>query len=76
MAGIGAKATARRLRKGGPTYIQRSRQVSSEEKALFHNVLGAGRSHVIREFFGLSEADQTAAASLVERAILVGLQGR
>jgi hypothetical protein len=56
MATVSAKATAKRLRTG-PTFIQRSRAVSSEQKAIYHNVLGAGGRGVIREFFGVSESE-------------------
>jgi hypothetical protein len=44
--------------------LQRSRAIPPAEKAAFHNVTGAGRSQVKREFFSLSEAD---ADALVER---------
>lgn len=55
---VSAKATAKRLRRAGaPTFIQRSREVASEQKAIWHNVTGAGRSGVIREFFDLSQAE-------------------
>ncbi len=42
----------------GPTFIQRSRNVGAEEKAIFHNVTGAGKSHVLRPFMGLTETEQ------------------
>jgi hypothetical protein len=45
--------------RSGPTMIQRSRQKASEEKALYHQVLGAGRSRVKREFLGLTAEDET-----------------
>lgn len=44
---------------GGGTFIQRSRAVPGADKALFHNVTGAGRSHVIRKFFGLTSDEKT-----------------
>jgi hypothetical protein len=50
------KTSRRRVSSG--TFIQRSRSVSSEEKAAYHNVLGAGRRGTIRRFFDLSEGDQ------------------
>lgn len=53
------KGSGRRL-----TMIQRSRRVPAAEKAAYHNVAGAGRSRVKREFFDLSEAD---ADALLER---------
>lgn len=40
--------------RSGPTLIQRSRRVSPAEKAAFHQVAGAGRSRVLREFFDLN----------------------
>lgn len=39
---------------GGGTFIQRSRAVPGADKALFHNVTGAGTSQVKRQFFGLT----------------------
>lgn len=41
------------------TLMTRSRAISPEQKALFHNSLGAGRGKVIREFLGLTSADET-----------------
>lgn len=54
-------------RRPGPTLIQQSRRVPNEQKALYHQVLGAGRSRVKREFLGLTDED--------ERAILQRLEG-
>ena len=48
----------------GPTLIQQSRRVAPAEKAAFHEVTGAGTSHVKREFFGLSQADEAAITEL------------
>lgn len=42
---------------GGGTFIQRSRSVGAADKAYYHDVAGAGKSHVKREFFDLSEED-------------------
>jgi hypothetical protein len=39
------------------TFIQESRLVLPEQKALYHHVLGAGKSRVTREFFDISRAD-------------------
>ena len=47
------------------TFIQRSRSVGANDKAFFHNEVGAGKSQVIREFFDLSEAD----ADQIETAV-------
>lgn len=41
----------------GPTLIQQSRRISDEQKALYHQVLGAGKSHVKRQFLNLSDAE-------------------
>ena len=43
------------------TFIQQSRAVSPEQKALYHQVLGAGKSRVKREFFDVNELDIEAA---------------
>jgi len=51
------------------TLIQRSRGVRPSEKAAFHQITGAGKSHVKREFFGLSTADEDA----IERELDVRL---
>jgi hypothetical protein len=64
-AAVSATRTAKRLRKG-PTFIQRSRSVGSEQKAIWHNVTGAGASRVIREFFGASLDDQVAVKGGIE----------
>lgn len=45
-------------RGSGPTLIQRSRSVSAEEKAIYHNVTGVGRSGVRRPFMDLNDEDQ------------------
>jgi hypothetical protein len=63
--------TRRRVaaRQGGSTFIQRSRGESSEQKAIFHNVSGAGRSHVKRPFFGVSDEDAAAAVGKLNTQI-------
>lgn len=56
---ISARATARQLRNvSRGTFIQRSREASSEQKAIYHQVTGAGRSRVKREFFGVDDEGQ------------------
>ena len=40
------------------TFIQRARDVAPSEKAAFHQITGAGKSRVKREFFGLSARDE------------------
>ena len=42
------------------TLIQRSRRVAPSAKAGFHHVTGAGRSKVLRQFFGVSDKDNEA----------------
>jgi hypothetical protein len=54
-------------RRSGPTLIQRSRSVSSEEKAIYHNVTGAGRSGMKRAFLDLSEADKNLCIETLDR---------
>lgn len=53
----------------GPTLIQRSRSASSEEKAVYHNITGAGKRGVIRRFFDLTTEDQKAILVKLEDAI-------
>ncbi len=56
-----AKRAASGKSKGtGGTFIQRSRSLGAAEKATFHQIDGAGRSHVIRRFFDLADADVVA----------------
>ena len=55
----------RRSVRGG-TLIQRSRAVSPQQKAIFHNVAGAGRSRVKREFFDLARSDEQAIVAMLE----------
>ncbi len=54
----------------GGTFIQRSRGVGAADKAAFHNILGAGRRRVKREFFGLSDEDQEFILDRVEDFIV------
>lgn len=60
--------------KGRSTLIQRSRDVKPSEKALFHNVSGAGRSKVKREFFNLDASDVGALRDELERRVTKNLQ--
>ncbi len=60
---------APRKRTAGRTFIQRSRDVSPEEKATFHQETGAGRGRVKRKFFGLSKNDEDAIGKVIEDAI-------
>ncbi len=56
--------------RGTGTFIQRSRAVGAAEKAFFHNVAGAGRRRVKREFFGLSTEDEEFILNRVEAFIV------
>jgi len=47
-------------KKSRGTLIQQSRRVSSAQKAQYHEIDGAGRSHVKRPFFALNDADDAA----------------
>ena len=51
------------------TMVQRSRKVAPEEKAVFHNVTGAGTSRVKREFFLLNDRDAEQIVTLLERRL-------
>lgn len=67
---VSAKRTARRRRRAdAPTFIQRSRAVSSEQKAIYHQVLGAGPRHVVRPFFTLGETEQDEIGQALEGLI-------
>lgn len=46
-----------RLRVSG-TLIQESRALGGEEKAIFHNLSGAGKSRVLRPFMDLNADDE------------------
>jgi len=64
--------TARRA--GGSRFTtSTSRNVGAEQKAIWHNTLGAGRRHVTREFLGLTLADEgwllATALQLLERRL-------
>lgn len=48
----------RGVKGSGPTLFQRSRRVPPIVKATAHQVSGAGKSRVKRQFFGLSESDE------------------
>jgi len=69
-----AAKKSRRLFSGG-TFIQRSRRESSEQKAIFHQVTGAGRSHVFRQFFGLTPEEQEHAKQALTVLLAARLKG-
>ena len=49
--------------------IQRSRNIPAEQKAIWHQVAGAGKSRVKREFFDLNARDLEALTELAERRV-------
>lgn len=51
------------------TLIQQSRQKSPAEKAAYHQIVGAGRSHVKRRFFGLSASDEAVIVARIDRGL-------
>jgi len=51
------------------TFIQRSRSVSPEQKAMYHAVLGTGRRRVVRDFFDVSADDQTVVAERLQQVL-------
>jgi hypothetical protein len=63
MAKVSAKSSAKKLRKvGSATFIQRSRSVPSEEKAVNHHL---GK----RPFFGLSGAEGVTIQNGIEKLL-------
>lgn len=68
-AGKARRQPVRKRRGVGLTLIQRSRGISPAEKAAFHQIDGAGKRHVLREFFGLTAADEQAIVDRVGKAI-------
>lgn len=60
--------------RSGSTPTQRSRSVRAVDKAIFHNVTGAGKTHVLRPFFGLSPADEQAIEDELGVAIDVNIE--
>jgi hypothetical protein len=67
-------ARARGRKRPKQTFIQRSRALGAEEKALYHQVAGAGKSHVRRRFFEMSESDMDLICQRVEQGIEQGLK--
>ncbi|WP_291981918.1 hypothetical protein [Luteitalea sp.] len=56
-------------RRSGPTLVQRSRRVSPQQKALYHQVTGAGRTKVRRPFLGLTAAEMRDIATVLDAGI-------
>lgn len=63
-------------KKAGRTLIQRSRAVHPAEKALFHNVTGAGKSKVKRAFFDLDASDEEALREELKRRVVNNVGSR
>jgi hypothetical protein len=53
----------------GKTLIQQSRGVPSAEKARWHELDGAGKRGIKREFFGLNATDEEAIAQRISDGI-------
>lgn len=56
------------------TLIQRSRSKRPSEKAYWHNEAGAGKSRIVREFFGLTSGDEQAIENELGIAVDVNLR--
>jgi hypothetical protein len=51
------------------TFIQASRAISAEQKALYHDVTGAGMSRVMRKFFELDDSDIEKITALIDEGL-------
>lgn len=51
------------------TFVQRSRGTTPEQKALYHQVLGAGRSRVLRPFLGVTAEEERVIEKRIEALI-------
>ena len=60
---------AKARRRKGPTLIQKSRRIAPEQKALYHQVFGAGKSRVLRPFFDLNDEDLVVLAAEADRRL-------
>lgn len=61
-------------KRGGRSLIQQSRAARPSEKALVHNVTGAGKSRVKRAFFDLDASDEKALEEELGRRLTTNLQ--
>lgn len=61
-------------RRNGKTLIQSSRAVAPGQKALYHQVFGAGKSRIKREFFDLNAEDVSVIAAEAQRRMTRHLQ--
>lgn len=59
----------------GGTLIQRSRDVAGADKALFHQITGAGKPRVKRKFFGLASEEKTTIRDRVQAHVSRQVQG-
>lgn len=53
------------------TRTQRSRSKRPSEKATYHQITGAGRSRIKRQFFGIAESD----AALITKEVGAAIDG-
>lgn len=52
-----------------PSLMVRSREIGPEQKAIYHNTTGAGPNRVVREFLGLTEAEEAGLVAQAEALI-------
>ena len=64
-----------KARRPKQTFIQRSRSKGAEEKAIYHNIAGAGKGRVLRKFFELNDDDVNAIIDIVEAGIQKAIDG-
>lgn len=64
---IGFRSAGGSTRGKGLTLIQRSRAVGAEDKARYHDVLGAGKSRTLRKFLGLTREETETVRARVAR---------
>ncbi len=65
-----------RRRVASSTFIQRSRSISPERKAFYHQVEGAGPRHVLRPFLGLTHDEAATIDTRISTLIDAELSGR
>lgn len=66
-ASIGFTSSGGSTRGKGLTLIQRSRAVGAEDKARYHDVMGAGKSRTLRKFLGLTREEADTVRARVAR---------
>ena len=66
-ASIGFRSSGGGTKGRGLTMIQRSRALGAEDKARFHDQLGAGKSRTIRSFLGLTDTEADTIRARVAR---------